>query len=65
MSTQPDDPADKPSILDLVTDPEKFDRWQRKREREEAEGGAPPARDEAGERRPPDDAARGRPPDRA
>jgi len=29
-------PTEKPSIVDLVTDPERFDQWQRQREREEA-----------------------------
>lgn len=35
-SAKPDDRNRKPSVLDLVTDPETFDQWQRQREREEA-----------------------------
>lgn len=42
-------PAEKPSVVDLVTDPEKFDQWQRQREREEArDDRADPERPEAG-----------------
>lgn len=33
--------TEKPSVVDLVTDPEKFDQWQRQREREEARGEGP------------------------
>ncbi|GEO41313.1 hypothetical protein GGE65_005431 [Skermanella aerolata] len=35
MPKQSDDRTDKPSIVDIVTHPEKFDTWQRQREREE------------------------------
>jgi hypothetical protein len=35
MPKQSDDRTDKPSIVDIVTHPEKFDTWQRHREREE------------------------------
>ncbi len=31
-----DSRTQKPSVIDLVTDPEQFDKWQRQREREEA-----------------------------
>jgi hypothetical protein len=41
MPTHRDDRTDKPSVVDLVTDPEKFDQWQRQREREEAAGNPP------------------------
>jgi len=40
MPTHRDDRTEKPSVVDLVTNPEKFDKWQRQREREE-KGGAP------------------------
>jgi hypothetical protein len=33
-----DDRTSKPSVVDLVTNPEKFDQWQRQREREEKAG---------------------------
>ncbi|MDQ2102550.1 hypothetical protein [Azospirillum isscasi] len=36
MPAQRDDGSRKPSVIDLVTDPEKFDQWQRQRERDEA-----------------------------
>ena len=36
MPAHRDDRTEKPSVIDLVTDPEKFDQWQRQREREEA-----------------------------
>lgn len=36
MPADRDDRTRKPSVIDLVTDPEQFDRWQRQREREEA-----------------------------
>lgn len=36
MPEQRDDSSRKPSVIDLVTDPEKFDQWQRQRERDEA-----------------------------
>ncbi|WP_448205977.1 hypothetical protein [Azospirillum sp. sgz302134] len=36
MPARHNDRTDKPSVIDLVTDPEKFDQWQRQREREEA-----------------------------
>ncbi|AWJ91577.1 hypothetical protein Sp245p_17225 (plasmid) [Azospirillum baldaniorum] len=36
MPAQRDDGNRKPSVIDLVTDPEKFDQWQRQRERDEA-----------------------------
>jgi hypothetical protein len=36
MPKQSDDPTDKPSIVDIVTHPEKFDTWQRQRKQEEA-----------------------------
>lgn len=36
MPEQRDDGSRKPSVIDLVTDPEKFDQWQRQRERDEA-----------------------------
>lgn len=36
MPAQHDDASRKPSVIDLVTDPEKFDQWQRQRERDEA-----------------------------
>lgn len=38
MPANRDDRTEKPSVIDLVTDPEKFDQWQRQREREEAAG---------------------------
>ena len=41
MPKQSDDRTDKPSIVDIVTHPEKFDTWQRQREREEAKDGQP------------------------
>jgi len=41
MPTHHVDRSDAPSVVDLVTDPEKFDRWQRQREREEAGDGLP------------------------
>ena len=36
MPAQRDDGNRKPTVIDLVTDPEKFDQWQRQRERDEA-----------------------------
>ena len=36
MPKQSDDRTDKPSIVDIVPHPEKFDTWQRQREQEEA-----------------------------
>lgn len=36
MPAHRDDRTEKPSVIDLVTDPEKFDQWQRQRERDEA-----------------------------
>ncbi|WP_247890111.1 hypothetical protein [Azospirillum brasilense] len=36
MPEQRNDGNRKPSVIDLVTDPEKFDQWQRQRERDEA-----------------------------
>ncbi len=36
MPAHRDDRTEKPSVIDLVTDPEKFDQWQSQREREEA-----------------------------
>lgn len=36
MPAQQDNGNRKPSVIDLVTDPEKFDQWQRQRERDEA-----------------------------
>lgn len=36
MPAQQDNGSQKPSVIDLVTDPEKFDQWQRQRERDEA-----------------------------
>lgn len=35
MTTERGDRSEKPSAIDLITDPDKFDRWQRQREREE------------------------------
>ncbi len=39
MPAQQDKGGRKPSVIDLVTDPEKFDQWQRQRERDEASDG--------------------------
>ncbi|QCO17799.1 hypothetical protein D3869_21690 (plasmid) [Azospirillum brasilense] len=39
MPAQQDNGSRKPSVIDLVTDPEKFDQWQRQRERDEASDG--------------------------
>ncbi len=39
MPKQSDDRTDKPSIVDIVTHPEKFATWQRQRKREEAKDG--------------------------
>ena len=39
MPTHRDDRTDGPSVVDLVTNPEKFDQWQRQREREEEKDG--------------------------
>ncbi|TWA74735.1 hypothetical protein FBZ82_101751 [Azospirillum brasilense] len=39
MPAQQDNGNRKPSVIDLVTDPEKFDQWQRQRERDEASDG--------------------------
>ncbi|MBK3776195.1 hypothetical protein JJL56_02400 [Azospirillum sp. YIM DDC1] len=39
MPAQRDDGNRKPSVIDLVTDPEKFDQWQRQQERDEASDG--------------------------
>ncbi|CAO3379413.1 hypothetical protein [Azospirillum argentinense] len=39
MPAQQDNGGRKPSVIDLVTDPEKFDQWQRQRERDEASDG--------------------------
>ena len=40
MPTHRDDRTDGPSVVDLVTNPEKFDQWQRQREREEEKDGS-------------------------
>lgn len=45
--------TEKPSIVDLVTDPERFDQWQRQREREEAADKRPPSSDRTSSDRPP------------
>lgn len=47
--------GDKPSIVDLVTDPERFDQWQRQREREEAGDKRPPSSDRPASDRPASD----------
>ncbi len=47
--------GDKPSIVDLVTDPERFDQWQRQREREEAADKRSPSSDRPASDRPPSD----------
>ncbi|MBP2312847.1 hypothetical protein [Azospirillum soli] len=44
--------GDKPSIVDLVTDPERFDQWQRQREREEAADKRPSSSDRPSSDRP-------------
>jgi len=58
MPTHRDRPTDKPSpdkpsIVDLVTDPERFDQWQRQRQQEEAADKGPTSPD-----RHPDDRGR-------
>ncbi|HYG86927.1 MAG TPA: hypothetical protein VD978_11775 [Azospirillum sp.] len=62
MPTHRDNRTDKPSVIDLVTDPEKFDQWQHQREREEAADNQPT--DDGRENRRPTEEPRDRPPDR-
>ncbi|QCN97227.1 hypothetical protein D3093_18330 (plasmid) [Azospirillum argentinense] len=46
MPAQQDNGNPKPSVIDLVTDPEKFDQWQRQRERDEASSDGGRSRDD-------------------